>query len=184
MSVVNIRSARKEDAKRILKIYAYYVKNTAITFETDVPTLPEFQYRMQETMKRYPYLVIEKDGVIQGYAYASRLKDRRAYDWSCELSIYLDHVSQKCGLGRMLYEALEIKLQAMGIVNLYACIAYPPKEDEYLNKNSAEFHSHLGFVEAGRFHRCGYKFGRWYHMIWMEKMIGEHVHNPLPVLFP
>ncbi len=60
------------------------------------------------------------------------------------------------------------------ILNLYACIGYPEQEDEYLTTNSADFHSHLGFVKVGEFHQCGYKFGRWYHMIWMEKIIGEH----------
>jgi phosphinothricin acetyltransferase len=70
---------------------------------------------------------------------------------------------------------MEAKLKAMGILNLYACIAYPETEDEYLTRNSANFHSHLGFTTAGRFHQCAYKFGRWYDMIWMEKLVGEHV---------
>ena len=70
--------------------------------------------------------------------------------------------------------ALADRLQAMGILNLYACIGYPQVEDEYLTKNSAQFHEHLGFTLAGTFHNCGYKFGRWYDMIWMEKIIGEH----------
>lgn len=62
----------------------------------------------------------------------------------------------------------------MGFLNLYACIGYPEEEDEYLTRNSAEFHAHLGFRKVGEFHLCGYKFGRWYHMIWMEKLVGEH----------
>ncbi|HIW83299.1 MAG TPA: GNAT family N-acetyltransferase [Candidatus Dorea gallistercoris] len=78
------------------------------------------------------------------------------------------------GLGRKVYEALEAALKERGIRNLYACIGYPSKEDEYLTKNSAQFHRHLGFEQVGEFHNCGYKFGRWYHMIWMEKIIGEH----------
>ena len=77
-------------------------------------------------------------------------------------------------MGRVLYEALADRLKAMGILNLYACIGYPQVEDEYLTKNSAQFHEHLGFTLAGTFHNCGYKFGRWYDMIWMEKIIGEH----------
>lgn len=174
MSTVIIRDATLEDAERILEIYAYYVENTAITFEYDVPALSEFQDRMENTMRRYPYLVIEKDGVIQGYAYAGAFVGRAAYDWSCELTIYLDYAAQKCGFGRILYEALEKKLKQMGILNLYACIGYPETEDVYLNKNSAEFHAHLGFKTVGEFHKCGFKFGRWYNMIWMEKIIGEH----------
>ena len=114
-----VRDAKLEDAERILDIYAYYVENTAITFEYVVPTLMDFQKRMEMTMKRYPYLVIEKDGAIQGYAYAGAFVGRAAYDWSCELTVYLDHTAQKCGLGRKIYEALENRLSEMGILNLY-----------------------------------------------------------------
>lgn len=174
MSEIKIRNADINDAERLLEIYAYYVMNTAISFEYEVPTLSEFQNRMRRTMEKYPYIVIEKDGIIQGYAYAGAFVGRAAYDWSCETTIYLDHNSRKCGLGRKLYEALEAALKEMGILNLYACIGYPEKEDEYLNKNSAQFHEHLGFAKVGEFHKCGYKFGRWYNMIWMEKIIGEH----------
>ena len=81
------------------------------------------------------------------------------------------------GLGRKLYEALEEELKARGILNLYACIGVPAKnaeDDEYLDHNSEQFHAHMGYTTVGRFHLCGYKFGRWYDMIWMEKMIGEH----------
>ena len=73
------------------------------------------------------------------------------------------------------------RLQAMGILNLYACIGYPQAEDEYLTRNSARFHEHLGFALVGTFHNCGYKFGRWYDMVWMEKIIGEHRPDQPPV---
>ncbi len=182
---IAVRSAKIEDAECILDIYSYYVKNTAITFEYDVPALLEFQRRIKETLKKYPYLVIEKDGIIQGYAYAGVFKGRAAYDWSCELTIYIDYKAQKCGLGRKIYDALEAKLRDMGILNLYACIAYPvaENEDEYLTKNSAEFHAHMGFTKVGEFHRCGYKFGNWYDMIWMEKIIGKHRENQPDIKF-
>lgn len=169
-----IRTATVKDAEELLKIYAYYVENTAITFEYDVPTLEEFQSRIEKTLKKYPYLVIEKAGQIMGYAYAGPFKDRAAYDWSAELTIYLAHDAVKCGLGRMLYEALEREMKERGFLNLYACIGYPIEEDEYLTKNSAQFHEHLGYKTVGEFYKCGYKFGRWYNMIWMEKLIGEH----------
>ena len=168
-----IRSAEPEDAGRIAEIYAYYVKNTAITFEYDAPSAEEILRRMTRTKERYPYLVLEKDGAVQGYAYAGVFKDRAAYDWSCEMSIYLDQNAAGGGMGRALYEALEEELRGRGMRNLYACIGYPVEEDEYLTRNSAEFHAHLGYTEVGRFHRCGYKFGRWYDMIWMEKLIGR-----------
>ena len=174
MENIVIRSATVKDAEALLNIYAYYVKNTAITFEYDVPTLEEFQKRITNTLKKYPYLVIEKEGMILGYAYAGVFKDRAAYDWSAETTIYLKYDAVKCGLGRMLYEALEEEMKTRGFLNLYACIGYPIEEDEYLTKNSAQFHAHLGYRFVGEFYQCGYKFGRWYNMIWMEKLIGEH----------
>lgn len=180
--MIIVRSAVLEDAERILEIYSYYVQNTAISFEYETPALDEWKARMARTMSRYPYLVIEEDGVIQGYSYAGAFVGRAAYNWSCEMTIYLDHHVQKHGMGRTLYEAMEQALKKMGILNLYACIGYPDEDDEYLTTNSADFHAHLGYTKVGTFHKCGYKFGRWYHMIWMEKIIGEHGENqPLPV---
>ena len=175
MSGAIIREATLYDADRLLEIYSYYVEKTAITFEYDTPSVEEWASRMNRIMERFPFLVIEQDGEIQGYAYAAPFVGRAAYDWSCEMTIYLDRRAQKQGLGRKLYSALEAELKEMGILNLYACIGYPDEEDEYLTRNSAEFHAHLGFSEVGRFHQCGYKFGRWYDMIWMEKIIGEHL---------
>jgi len=173
--MVKLRSAGPEDAPRLLEIYAYYVKYTAVTFEYDVPSAEEFRARIEKTLKKYPYLVLERDGTAVGYAYAGVFKDRAAYARSCELSIYLAHGEQGKGYGRLLYEALEKELKARGILNLYACIGMPVGEDdEYLTRESEQFHRHLGFTRVGEFHRCGYKFGRWYDMIWMEKFIGEH----------
>ena len=176
-NAVMIRPVTIEDAERVLEIYAYYTKETAISFEYEVPTVEEFRGRIQKTLQKYPYLVIEENGRIQGYTYAGPFVGRAAYDWSAELTIYLDKDAKKRGYGRKLYEAIEQKLKEMGILNLYACIGYLDVEDEYLNQNSAQFHEHMGFTLAGRFHKCGYKFGRWYDMIWMEKIIGEHGSN-------
>ncbi len=174
MGEVTIRTAAPEDAGRLLEIYAYYVEHTAITFDYDVPAEEVFRDRMRHTLERYPYLVLEEDGVIRGYAYAGVFKDRAAYDRSVEVTIYLDHEAGGRGFGRMLYAALEEELRARDIRNLYACISDPIVEDEYLTRNSECFHQHLGYTKVGTFHKCGYKFGRWYNMIWMEKMIGEH----------
>lgn len=174
ISEITIRNARLEDADRLAEIFAYYVKNTAVAFEYDPPSVEEFRSRMEKIMEDYPYLVAEKDGRVEGYACAKPFVGRAAYRYSSELTIYLDPKIQKCGIGRRLYEALEEELKSMGIKNLYACIGDPEVEDEYLTKNSPDFHSHLGFVEVGRFHKCGRKFDRWYDMIWMEKIIGRH----------
>ena len=183
MEAAVIRDARPEDAGRIREIYAYYVENTAITFEYEVPTLTEMQARIENTLRRYPYLVAEVGGTIQGYAYAGAFIGRAAYDWSCQLSVYLDRDARKCGLGGMLYRAMEERLKSMGITNLYACVAVPDEEDGYLSRNSADFHAHLGFSAAGEFHKCGNKFGRWYNMLWMEKIIGTHGECQPPVMF-
>ncbi len=176
-----IRTAKETDAERLWEIYDYYVQNTAISFEIRSPAIHEFAARMEKTLSRYPFLVAERNGRIEGYAYAGPLKDREAYDFSCEVTIYVDHPFRKSGLGKLLYERLEAELGKMGILNLYACIAFPEAEDEYLTANSAGFHAHMGYRKVGEFHRCGYKFGRWYSMIWMEKMIGDHVKDPPPV---
>ena len=169
-----IRSATIEDDEMLLEIYAYYIENTAISFEYDVPSLEEFKGRIENVLKKYPYLVLEDDGIIQGYAYAAPFVGRKAYEHSCEMTIYLDHEAKGHGYGRALYESLEARLKDMGILNLYACIGDPVEEDEYLTKNSEQFHRHMGFIKVGEFHKCGYKFGRWYNMIWMEKIIGNH----------
>lgn len=180
--MLTIRSATLDDAEDILMIYDYYVKNTAITFEYETPSVEAFRKRMKQIMDRYPYLVILEEQTIQGYAYANTFIHRAAYDWSCEMTIYLAQHMQKKGMGRKLYEALEEKLQRMGILNLYACIGYPHRDDEYLTTNSADFHAHMGYAKVGEFHQCGYKFDRWYDMIWMEKFIGEHEIKQPPVI--
>ena len=122
---MRIRSAQAGDAGHLLEIYGHYVRNTAISFEYVVPSADEFSARIENTLRRYPYLVLEKDGEIQGYTYAGVFKGRAAYDYSCEVSIYLSHDVRGQGYGRLLYEALEEKLKAQGIRNLYACIASP-----------------------------------------------------------
>ncbi len=168
---MEIRNARPDDADRLLKIYAWYVINTAVTFDYDVPSPEVFRQRIEHTLKKYPYLVLEENGVIQGYAYAGVFKDRAAYDHCCETTIYLAHDARGRGYGKLLYAALEEALKARGIINLYACIGDPIVPDEYLTKDSEMFHRHLGYETVGQFHRCGYKFGRWYNMIWMEKIL-------------
>ena len=172
---MNIRSAAPADAPRLLAIYAYYVENTAISFEYETPSVDDFTGRIENTLKKYPYLVLEdEECTIQGYAYAGVFKARAAYDRSCEVTIYVDPAAKGRGYGRLLYEALEKELKARDFLNLYACIGVPIVEDEFLTRNSELFHQHMGYTKVGEFHQCGYKFDRWYNMIWMEKWIGEH----------
>lgn len=180
--MLTFRNATLADAARILEIYRYYVEKTAISFEWTVPSLAEFQQRMQKTMQKYPYIVAVTDGKIIGYSYVSSFIGREAYDWSVEMTIYLDAKVLHHGAGKKLYRVMEVILKHMNILNLNACIGYPKNEDEYLTQNSAGFHRHLGYHLVGTFHNSGYKFGRWYDMIWMEKMLGEHPAQPKPVI--
>lgn len=178
MGEVQIRTAKISDAEDILAIYGYYVEHTAISFDYDAPSLAEFKERIRKTLEKYPYLVAVRDGKIVGYSYAGSFVGRAAYDWSAELTIYLSPEEKGHGTGRKLYERLETELADMGIRNMYACIGDPLEEDEYLTRSSENFHAHMGFTKVGTFHKCGYKYGRWYNMIWMEKIINSNFAHP------
>ncbi len=181
----HIRQAVPEDAGKILEIYIPYIEKTAITFEYDVPSPEEFTNRIEHTLKKYPYIVAESGDEILGYAYTGAFKERAAYDRAVETTIYVREDKKKLGLGRMLYSALEEISGAQNVTNLNACIAYPETEDEYLTRDSVKFHTHMGYQMVGEFHKCGYKFGRWYNMVWMEKIIREHpAHPPKFIPFP
>lgn len=181
MPGIRIRVASPDDAGTLLAIYAPYVLKTAISFEYDVPSETEFRNRIIETLENYPYLVAEDGNEIVGYAYAGKFRSRKAYSWAVETSIYVKENRRNMGIGRALYSALEDELKAMGVLNMYACISCPEIEDEYLTKDSVKFHERMGFAKVAEFHKCGCKFGRWYNVIWMEKILGEHTPDPLPV---
>lgn len=171
----SIRFATPSDAKALRDIYKPYVENTAITFEYDVPSTEEFAQRIQNTLEKYPYLVIENENAeIVGYCYAGTFKARAAYDRCVETSIYIKQNEHGKGYGHALYAALERELSSRGILNAYACIASPKKNSTRLDDGSQRFHEKMGYTLVGTFHDCGYKFGQWYDMIWMEKMLGRH----------
>ncbi len=104
---MTIRSATIADAQALTAIYTYYVENTPITFETEVPSVQEFAERIAKTLKRYPYLVAEEAGEIVGYAYASAYKERAAYDWTVEVTVYLAPDAKAKGLGTALYQVAD-----------------------------------------------------------------------------
>ena len=182
MNRLFVRDANISDVPRLLEIYSYYITDTAVSFEYEVPSLAEFERRYREITSFYPYLAAELDGVVIGYAYAHPFVGRKAYDWSAELTIYLDKDCTRLGAGKALYEALEQRLMTMGITNLYACIGVPEKDDEYLTGNSLSFHEHMGFRNVGVFRGCGRKFGRWYDMAWAEKVIAPRLQNQPDVI--
>ena len=174
-----IKIATEANVGEILEIYAFYVKNTAISFEWDVPEPEEFRERIRNTLKRYPYFVYVQEGKILGYAYAGPFIWRSAYDWAAEATIYVAPDQRKNGIGRELYRALETALRLQNVINVNACIGYPAQgDDEYLTKNSVQYHEHMGYRLVGQFHKCGYKFGRWYDMVWMEKCLSNHPDVP------
>lgn len=178
---LQIRIATVEDSAALLDIYKPYVEKTAVTFEYEVPSLEEFSGRIKTILKKYPVLVAECESEILGYAYAGAFQSRAAYAWAVETSIYIREDCRKFGIGRLLYEELENILRKQNIVNLNACIAYPTEEDTYLTKDSVKFHEKMGYRMVGEFRQCGYKFNRWYNMVWMEKHIGEHRKEQPPV---
>ena len=179
---VSIRMATEGDAEEILKIYSPYVTDTAITFEYDIPSVAELSRRIKDTLQMYPYIVALEEKRIVGYAYASAFKERAAYNWAVETTIYLDQDYRGKGLGKKLYLALEDILKRQNIINLNACIAYTSAEDVHLDNTSMAFHEHLGYSKVAHFTKCGYKFNTWYDMIWAEKMLEEHPDAPDPVI--
>ena len=168
---VSLREVRPDDAAALAEIYEYYVRRTAITFETEAPDAAEFRRRIEEITVNYPFLVAERSGEIVGYAYAAPFKARAAYACSVEISVYLRRSATRQGIGRMLYEELEFLLKERAFVNAYACIAYPNAEDRYLDRGSVAFHEAMGYRLCGVFENCAVKFDTWYSMIWMGKQL-------------
>lgn len=179
---IRIRMATEDDAEEILKLYSPYVTDTAITFEYDVPSVAEFSQRIRHTLERYPYIVAVEDEEIVGYAYTSPFKERAAYQWAVETTVYVKKDYRGKGIGKKLYLALEDILKKQNIINVNACIAHTSVEDPHLDNTSTDFHFALGYSKVAHFTKCGYKFGTWYDMIWMEKMIGIHTESPSPVI--
>ncbi len=175
-----IRTATVDDAQSLLDIYGYYVENSSLSFEYAVPTVEEFRSRIASTLEFYPYLVAQSgDGEVIGYAYASCLNPRAAYSWNAVLSIYLKKDARRCGIGRRLYTKLEELLVAQGFVKSIVHLTLPV--DEYSDFNSKQFHEHMGFRLVGQLDNTGYKFGRWYSIIYMDKQIAE---PRVPVAMP
>lgn len=183
ISNVTYRLATTDDAAELLKVYEPYVKNTAITYEYEVPSVEEFASRISDVLTKFPYIVVLVDDKISGYAYAHAFHPRAAYSWCAELSIYLSNDCHGMGIGRELYGIMENILKKQNILNLYSCVAYTEVEDEYLTQASVHFHEHLGFKTCAHLHNCGYKFNRWYDMVYMEKTIGEHI-TAMPTVIP
>ena len=168
------RPARPEDAPRLVQIYAPYVADTAITFATVPLTEADFLHKMDLP---YPFLVCEEDGCVQGYAYAALFREKEAYRWDVELSIYIDPAARGRGMGSALMERLLALLRLQGYLNAYSCITLP-------NPGSIALHKRFGFEEIGRFPHSGYKLGKWHDVVWLALPLGSFdgaPREPIPV---
>lgn len=172
MDKIKIRFAEENDSNEILDIYTPYILNTPITFEYDRPDEEEFKNRIIETKKKYPYLVCSIDNKIIGYAYASQYKNRKAYDYTAEISIYIKDGYKGKHIGQNLYMALIEILKLQNLKILYACITVHP------TLKSSDFHKKLGFKEIGFFKNSGFKDGKWYDTAWYSLNIGDFEPSP------
>ena len=180
---MEIRLASMDDAEDILAVYAPYVRETAVTFEYDVPDADTFRRRVETIRKEYPYLVAAEDGKIVGYAYASAFHERAAYRHTAETSIYLARNRRMRGIGTQLYRELEKRLLRQNVFVLYACVtATDRKNDAFLTDGSILFHEKMGYTVIGKHHLCGYKFDQWYSVVWMEKVLRERPEKPEPFI--
>ncbi len=167
-----LRLATPADAEAILRIYAPIVAETAISFELEVPSLAEMQSRITKTLATLPWLVCEQGGEILGYAYASRHRDRLAYQWAVDVSVYVGPNVRRQGIARRLYNALLGILRAQGYYNVYAGIALP-------NEASVAVHEAMGFRQAALYKQTGFKLGEWRDVGWWQLALREHTADPV-----
>ena len=163
---MSIRMATVADVPQILEIYRPYIENTAISFEYTVPSLEEFTQRFLKITERFPWLVWEEAGEILGYAYGSLPFERAAYQWNASASIYLRQDKLGHGMGKQLYAALEERLQKQDYKKVYAIITTA-------NEASVAFHTAMGYRHVATMPDCGFKHGKWYGTIWMEKELNS-----------
>jgi phosphinothricin acetyltransferase len=156
-------------------IYAPFVSDSAISFETVVPDVAEIRCRIGDKRERFPWLVFEVDGTVAGYAYASAHRTRQAYQWSVDVSVYVDPRFQRRGVGRSLYLALFDLLRRQGFVNAYAGVTLP-------NPGSEGLHRSLGFEPVGVYRQVGFKFDRWHDVVWLHLRLRDDASAPAPLL--
>ena len=166
-----IRLANPSDASAILDIYAPYILNTSLTFETEVPTIEAFSKRINLYMENYPWLVCEIDGLVAGYAYATQYRERAAYQWCTESSVYIHDQFQQKGIARALYSALFEILKYQGFRTVYAVINLP-------NIKSVAFHEKCGFSWFADYKNVGYKLGQWKTVRWWQWQLNDYCDDP------
>ncbi len=171
-----MRLAEQDDARQIQAIYAPVVRETAISFELEMPAVDEIARRIRSTAElSLPWLVLEKTGDVLGYAYASPFRARAAYRWSVEVSVYVHADARRAQVGRKLYLALLRILACQGYHNAYAGTALP-------NPGSVRLHEVTGFSRIGIYHAVGYKFGAWHDVLWWERSLRDPGVDPAPLM--
>lgn len=161
---MQLRVARPDDAAAMQAIYAPLVRETAISFEVAPPTVGEMQERIAHTIPRFPWLVCADGEQICGYAYASRHRERPAYQWSVDVSVYIHAAWRRQGIGHALYTSLFAILRAQGFVNVCAGIALP-------NPGSVRLHEAMGMQPIGVYRQVGFKLGDWHDVGWWQGML-------------
>lgn len=162
----SIRPAREQDAAELLEIYRPYVEKTAVSFELEAPSVDEFAARVRKVLGSWQWLVAERGGRLIGYAYGSTHRDRPAYRWSAEVTVYLSADAHRQGAGRALYTHLFEELAAKGYCNAFAGVTLP-------NAASVGLHRAMGFEPIGIFRSVGWKFGRWHDVAWLQRKLRE-----------
>jgi L-amino acid N-acyltransferase YncA len=163
---VPVRPVELTDAERIVEIYGYYVENSSITFEEEVPSTGVIQSRIQEITRRYPWLVHASDHRVDGFAYASRYKERESYRYTAELSLYVDQAGTGRGIGTQLFSDLISACRETDAAVLIAGVALP-------NAQSVRLLDRFGFIQVALFHKVGYKFGKWIDVGYWELEIKD-----------
>ncbi|GGJ10940.1 N-acetyltransferase [Halobellus salinus] len=173
---VTIRPARPDDASGVRAIYAPFVRDSPVTFRTEVPSVDEMAEEIRETRAEdeYPWYVAavgSGEREVVGYAYAGRLRDRAAYRWAAETSVYVAPDSHRAGVGRRLYDRLLGTLGRQGYCSAYAAIATP-------NPGSVAFHESQGFERVGTFPASGFKLGEWHDVVWYHRRLNDPEGEP------
>jgi L-amino acid N-acyltransferase YncA len=166
-----IRLATERDTEAIQRIYAPFVLDTAVSFEIEPPSVDEMRSRILKVLARLPWLVYELNGNVIGYAYASLHRERAAYGWSVDVTIYTDADHRRHGVGRALYTSLLAVLDLQGFYNAYAGITLP-------NPGSVGLHEAMGFEPVGVYRAVGYKLGRWHDVGWWQRSLRDHSGEP------
>lgn len=167
-----LRLARPDDAAAVRAIYAPFC-DTPVSFEATPPSIDEVRQRILHTLDRFPWLVAADGDAVLGYAYGRSFRDRIAYQWSCEVSVYVDSARHRGGVGRALYTALFRVLVLQGYANAYAGVTLP-------NPASAGLHEALGFTPVGVYRRAGYKLGAWHDVGWWQLELRPPPSDPAP----